>query len=224
VILVGGKRARGVGGGICQCASTIYSAVKQVSGIKIVERHPHSVPVGYVPVSGEAMVNYGTSDFRFRNDNKFEMFIHAVTDHASGALTASVYKTEPPPSAAKPSVVLDGKPLTFDVPPTIIDNRLYIEIKPLFERLGYAVSYNESTRESRLTRGGESLILEKGAESREIVRVKDGIRTAVPIPYPVKLLANRTMFPVKFASDLAGYNAAWDEASRTAHLTRKVSF
>jgi vancomycin resistance protein YoaR len=91
-ILLGGSKATGIGGGLCQCSSTIYSAVKQVKNLTILERRPHSVPVGYVPISGEAMVNYGTSNFRFRNDNPFDIYIHSTVDHNAGKLTATVYK------------------------------------------------------------------------------------------------------------------------------------
>jgi hypothetical protein len=201
--------------------------VKQVSGIKILERHPHSVPVGYVPVSGEAMVNYGSSDFRFRNDNKFGIFIYAEADHTSGSLMATAYRLADaaPPSAplARPTVIVDGITLTFDVPPMVIDNRVYIEIRSLFESLGYAVSYNESTKESRMTRGDEMFILEKGAASSEIIRVKGAVRTVLPVPYPIKLVSDRTMFPLRFAGDLIGYDAAWNETTRAATLTKRTT-
>ncbi|MDW7651037.1 MAG: VanW family protein [Bacillota bacterium] len=60
--VVGG---RGIGGGVCQVATTIYN-VAMIADMEIVERHPHSIQVGYVPPGRDATVtNY--IDFKFRN-------------------------------------------------------------------------------------------------------------------------------------------------------------
>lgn len=60
--VVGGM---GIGGGVCQVATTIYNAALQAK-LEIVERHPHSIRVGYVPPGKDATVtNY--IDFKFRN-------------------------------------------------------------------------------------------------------------------------------------------------------------
>jgi vancomycin resistance protein YoaR len=60
--VVGGM---GIGGGVCQTATTIYNAAR-IAGMEIVERHPHSIQVGYVPPGRDATVtNY--IDMKFRN-------------------------------------------------------------------------------------------------------------------------------------------------------------
>lgn len=46
-ILINGKPATGVGGGICQVSSTLFEAAVY-SGITITERHNHSAKVGYL--------------------------------------------------------------------------------------------------------------------------------------------------------------------------------
>ncbi len=56
----------GIGGGICQTSSTLFNAVDQV-GVRLTERHHHSLNVGYVPVGRDATVSYGTLDFKFQN-------------------------------------------------------------------------------------------------------------------------------------------------------------
>lgn len=38
-----------IGGGICQVSSTVYNAVKN-AGLVVLERHPHSMPVHYLPL------------------------------------------------------------------------------------------------------------------------------------------------------------------------------
>lgn len=58
----------GIGGGICQTSSTLFNAVDQL-GVKMTERHHHSLSVGYVPVGRDATVSYGTLDFKFQNNS-----------------------------------------------------------------------------------------------------------------------------------------------------------
>lgn len=55
----------GIGGGVCQVATTIYNTAL-LANLEIIERHPHSIRVGYVPPGKDATVtNY--VDFKFRN-------------------------------------------------------------------------------------------------------------------------------------------------------------
>ncbi|HHT45723.1 MAG TPA: VanW family protein [Firmicutes bacterium] len=65
-IIVGDSIVPGYGGGICQVATTLYNAVKNAD-LEIVERHPHSMPVDYVPRGMDATVSYHL-DFKFRNN------------------------------------------------------------------------------------------------------------------------------------------------------------
>ena len=58
---------KSIGGGICQVSSTVYNAVA-LSGLAIVERHPHSRRVASVPPGRDATVWYGMTDLTFRNE------------------------------------------------------------------------------------------------------------------------------------------------------------
>ena len=46
----------GTGGGVCQVSSTLFHAALE-GGLRIVESHPHSLPVSYLPPSLDAMVS-----------------------------------------------------------------------------------------------------------------------------------------------------------------------
>lgn len=65
VILMGANNYD-YGGGVCQVSSTIYNAALAAK-LQIVERHPHSKPVHYVPVDRDAAVAYGGYDLRILN-------------------------------------------------------------------------------------------------------------------------------------------------------------
>ena len=63
-----GNKKKGYGGGNCQVSTTLYNAVLATSGLTVVERHPHSNHVPYVPEGKDAAVAYGSYDFKFKND------------------------------------------------------------------------------------------------------------------------------------------------------------
>ncbi len=62
-----GKTVTEVGGGICQVSSTLYNTVL-LSNLEIVERRSHQMTVSYVKVGRDATVNWGTTDFKFKNN------------------------------------------------------------------------------------------------------------------------------------------------------------
>lgn len=75
-----GNKKKGYGGGNCQVSSTLYNAVLNTSGLSVIERHEHSNKVPYVPENKDAAVAYGSVDFKFRNDNDFDIRINCSTD------------------------------------------------------------------------------------------------------------------------------------------------
>lgn len=72
-----GKTAQGVGGGVCQVSSTLYSAVLYAD-LEVVERQNHSLTVDYVPKGQDATVAYGYIDFRFKNSTEYPVKISSV--------------------------------------------------------------------------------------------------------------------------------------------------
>lgn len=82
----------GYGGGICQASTTLYGATLR-AGMTIVDRQNHSVPSTYVPIGLDAMVNWGTSDYQFRNDLDYPIKI--VTTTYGNVLTCDIWGTQP---------------------------------------------------------------------------------------------------------------------------------
>lgn len=74
IIIVNKKPVPGVGGGVCQTSSTLYNAIAN-TGLEVVERHNHSLPVGYLPRGMDATVSDNTLDFRFKNSFDYPIFI-----------------------------------------------------------------------------------------------------------------------------------------------------
>lgn len=74
-----GQVVDGIGGGVCQVSSTLYNAVL-LAGLKIVERHNHSMPVAYLTPGRDATVSYGFLDFKFANSTDGPIYLSATAD------------------------------------------------------------------------------------------------------------------------------------------------
>lgn len=70
----GGQLFDDYGGGLCQVASTVYNAAL-LANMTIVERRNHGRVVTYVPLGRDAMVNYGSTDLRWRNSLKHPVLV-----------------------------------------------------------------------------------------------------------------------------------------------------
>lgn len=68
-----------VGGGICQVSTTLFNAAVKAD-LEIVERHNHSLTVGYVDKGKDAAVNWGSQDLRFTNTTDDNIYICCYLD------------------------------------------------------------------------------------------------------------------------------------------------
>ncbi|MCL2677951.1 MAG: VanW family protein, partial [Clostridiales bacterium] len=55
------KLTPGIGGGVCQVATTLFNTALE-AGMPVVERFPHTLRVSYVPEGRDASVSYGVKD------------------------------------------------------------------------------------------------------------------------------------------------------------------
>ena len=76
----GGKIIDSLGGGICQVSSTIYNACRN-SGLEILARFPHSMPVSYLPLGMDAAISAGSKDLVFRNPYNVPVIMQAYTQN-----------------------------------------------------------------------------------------------------------------------------------------------
>ncbi len=67
----------GTGGGICQVTTTLYDTVLKAK-LEVVERSPHSMPLGYVQPGQDATIAEGAIDFKFKNSKDYPVCISAV--------------------------------------------------------------------------------------------------------------------------------------------------
>lgn len=66
-IIVNNEFVEGLGGGVCQVSTTLYNSAL-LAGLDIIEANKHSKQVSYVKYGFDAMVNFGSSDLKFKNN------------------------------------------------------------------------------------------------------------------------------------------------------------
>lgn len=74
----GNQLTNAIGGGVCQGSSTLYNCVL-LADLEVVQRFSHGALVSYLPLGLDATVNWGTTDFQFRNNFHFPIKIQAET-------------------------------------------------------------------------------------------------------------------------------------------------
>lgn len=73
-VIVNGKLEDGIGGGVCQVASTLYNAVL-LTELDITMRQNHSLSVSYVPLGRDATYATDVIDFQFKNNTEYPVYI-----------------------------------------------------------------------------------------------------------------------------------------------------
>lgn len=88
IIYSGGLSVPGLGGGVCQVATTIYCCTLYAD-LEIVERTCHQFVVDYVPHRGmDATIYWGYLDFKFRNNTDYPIRIDA--DVSNGCVNVTL--------------------------------------------------------------------------------------------------------------------------------------
>ncbi|MBQ2713012.1 MAG: VanW family protein [Clostridia bacterium] len=105
-IIADGDFTLGVGGGVCQCSTTLYNALL-LADVKVCERRGHSLAVSYVAPGFDATVSQYTADLRFVNDTG--NYLYFAAEIAGDRACVAIY----------------GEPLSYEV------RRRYEKIKEL---------------------------------------------------------------------------------------------
>ena len=104
-VIIQGKFLEGVGGGVCQVTTTLYVAVLK-SKLEVVERRPHSMPLGYVEPGQDATISEGYIDFKFRNNKHYPVLISAKVSGGKVIIRIVGIEEEVPQTVKLKSVVV----------------------------------------------------------------------------------------------------------------------
>jgi hypothetical protein len=105
---------------------------------------------------------------------------------------------------------------TLDVAPTIIDGSTYIELRNFSEALSAIVEFNNETRIVSIKFKFADIML-----SIEDGWVKINNKT-IDMVYPLKIINNRTMLPLRIISEGLGYTVDFEASSKTITIKQGI--
>ena len=112
-----------------------------------------------------------------------------------------------------PVVILDGRQLTFEVPPTIENGRTLVPLRAVFEAMGASVNWDNNTRTVTSVKGITTVVLPIGS-TRPTVNGQ-----VWPLDVPAKINNGRTLAPLRFVGEAFGGKVDWNNSTRIITIT-----
>ena len=114
----------------------------------------------------------------------------------------------------KITVIMNGREVSFDEMPQIINGRTMVPMRGLFEMLGATVNYDSNTRLITAQKGRDTISLTPGSDKAK-VNGKEVVLDAAPFITD----RGRTMIPLRFAAEALDVRVGWDNIQRTVFVT-----
>ena len=119
--------------------------------------------------------------------------------------------TVAPAAAQHVTVTVNGQVMNFDQPPVMRNNRVFVPMRAIFERLGSSVVYSNGNINSQ--GNGRSVHLVIGSTQASV----NGQPLTMDVaPFTV---AGRTEVPLRFVAQALGANVSWNANTETVAIT-----
>ena len=128
------------------------------------------------------------------------------------ALTIFIITSAVPSFAAdeEVTVILDGRRLSFDSPPQIVNDRVLVPLRVIFEAMGATVEWNNNTQTVTATKDSTVVVLTIGDVSPMINGQE------VSIDQPGIIVEGRTLAPLRFVAEAFDGTVLWDGNTKVA--------
>ncbi len=138
-VIIGNEYSEEVGGGTSQVATTVFNAAWE-AGLRITERHPHSLYISRYQLGRDATVYWPSLDLKFVNDTKSWVLVKGFAE--GDGISVAIYGGEARrvDSSATPLVV------TGRVPVDRVEDRTLPKGKTVVEEEGTAPTRTTATR------------------------------------------------------------------------------
>lgn len=112
-------------------------------------------------------------------------------------------------AAVNISVLIDGVKLYTPQAPVMIQGRVMLPMRSIFEALDASVKWNQKTKTVTATKDGTTVILKINSKTATINN------KTVALDVPAKNLKGNTMVPVRFVSEALGQKIGWNSKTKT---------
>lgn len=121
-------------------------------------------------------------------------------------------------SASDISIIVDGKALKSDVPPTIVEGRTMVPMRVIFEELGASVTWIPESQMIRATYREKIIDLKIDAKILMLCNVATGEIKRTELDVAPFITDGRTLVPVRAISEALGAEVGWDNDTRTVTI------
>lgn len=115
------------------------------------------------------------------------------------------------------NLLVEGQAVETDQPAVIVDSRTMVPVRVIAETLGCEVDWDAETKTVTFTQGSIVATMVVGEKTLNVTN--NGVTTAMEIDTPAVIINNRTMVPVRFLTELFGFNVDWDAVTKTVNVT-----
>lgn len=109
-------------------------------------------------------------------------------------------------------IVVNGKNISLDAPPVIVNDRTLVPVRAIFEALNANVLWEAHTR--TVTAYGKGKTIKMVID--ESYFTKD--ETTIPLDAPAQIINDRTMVPTRAVAEALDCDVSWDGATRTVYV------
>lgn len=115
-----------------------------------------------------------------------------------------------------PSVVVDGKPVTFHIQPIKVDGSYFVEFKPVFTQLGLKVQWVQRSKQIIGSNETTTIKLTVGNKNGSVNGVAK-VLTAAP-----RIVKGYTLVPLRFIGEATNREVNWDKEKNLITISVKV--
>lgn len=120
-------------------------------------------------------------------------------------------------TVAEIKVVLNGEEIEFDQPPIMINDRVMVPIRAIFEEMGYVVNWDSTIQTAISTKDNNKITVQLNNNViKYTLNGNDGEYVCDVAP---QIVSERTLVPVRAIAECAGCDVDWDGNNQTVIIT-----
>lgn len=104
--------------------------------------------------------------------------------------------------------------LSFATPPVIENDRTLVPMRFLFEVMGANVEWDNNSQTATVNRNDDIISFSINEREANVNGKKKNMDV------PARLINDKTLIPLRFLSEELGFNVEWNEATRTATISK----
>lgn len=115
------------------------------------------------------------------------------------------------------SVFINGNKIQFDQQPVIIDDRVMVPIRSIFENMDYNLDWTQSTQTAVAVRMNDEIVIQ---QDNNIISYRiNGESGTYVCDVPPQNISERILVPVRAIAESSAYDVEWDGSTKTVYIS-----